>query len=146
MILGGCAAAAMGIDTSHPVAMACISFSSLGQGFAYPALMVSMLATSERQDQAVATTTLGLWRSLGSVMGVAVSSWIFQNTLLYHLQIQVTGVEKDHIIALVRKSVHSIALLDPVHRLEGMYPRQHSYQSTLLIYLQSPAPTPMRSA
>jgi len=121
MVIGGCAAASMGIDTYHPVAMICISFSSLGQGFAYPSLMVSILATSKHEDQAVATTTLGLWRSLGSVMGVAVSSWIFQNTLLYHLNSNVTGVEKDHIIALVRKSVHSIALLDPLHQLEGMF-------------------------
>ncbi|CAG8088106.1 unnamed protein product [Penicillium salamii] len=121
MILGGFAAASMGMDTSHPVAMICISFSSFGQGFAFPSLMVSMLATSKQEDQAVATTTLGLWRSLGSVMGVAVSSWIFQNTLIYHLNQNVTGVEKDHIIALVRKSVHSISQLDPLHRLEGMY-------------------------
>ncbi|CAG8164483.1 unnamed protein product [Penicillium salamii] len=118
MILGGFAAASMGMDTSHPVAMICISFSSFGQGFAFPSLMVSMLATSKQEDQAVATTTLGLWRSLGSVMGVAVSSWIFQNALIYHLNQKVTGVEKDHIIALVRKSVHSISQLDPVHRLE----------------------------
>lgn len=122
MVAGGCAAASLGLNTSHPVAMICISFSSLGQGFAYPSLMVSILATSKREDQAVATTTLGLWRSLGSVMGVAVSSWVFQNTLLYYLNHQVTGAEKDHVIALVRKSVHSIALLDPVHRLEGMSP------------------------
>jgi MFS family permease len=121
MVIGGCAAASMGIDTHNPVAMVCISFSSLGQGFSFPCLMVSILATSKREDQAVATTTLGLWRNLGSVMGVAVSSWIFQNTLIYHLKHNVTGVDKDHIIALVRKSVHSIALLDPVHRSEGTF-------------------------
>jgi MFS family permease len=120
MLVGGCAAASMRIDTYSPVAMICISFSSLGQGFAFPSMMVSVLATSKKEDQAVATTTLGLWRSLGSVMGVAVSSWIFQNTLLYHLNNNVTGIEKDHIIALVRKSVHSVLLLDPVHQLEGM--------------------------
>ncbi|KAJ5337694.1 Major facilitator superfamily domain general substrate transporter [Penicillium brevicompactum] len=132
MIVGGFAAAAMGIDTSHPVAMACISFSSFGQGFAFPSLMVSMLATSKHEDQAVATTTLGLWRSLGSVMGVAVSSWIFQNALIYHLNDKVTGVDKDHIIALVRKSVHSISQLDPVHQLEGMFqPMTRSYSDAL---------------
>ncbi|CAG7921275.1 unnamed protein product [Penicillium olsonii] len=122
MVVGGFAAASMGIDTSHPIAMMCISFSSLGQGFAFPSLMVSILATSKQEDQAVATTTLGLWRSLGSVMGVAVSSWIFQNALIYHLNKNVTGVEREHIIALVRKSVHSISQLDPVHRLEGIHP------------------------
>jgi hypothetical protein len=120
-VIGGCAAASMGIDTSQPLSMVCISFSSLGQGFSFPTLMVSILATSEKQDQAVATTTLGLWRSLGAVMGVAVSSWIFQNSLIYHLNRNVTGIEKNHIIALVRKSVDTIAHLDPIHRREGMF-------------------------
>ncbi|CAG8904080.1 unnamed protein product [Penicillium egyptiacum] len=118
MVIGGCAAASMGIDTSQPLSMVCISFSSLGQGFSFPSLMVSILATSEKQDQAVATTTLGLWRSLGAVMGVAVSSWIFQNSLIYHLNRNVTGIEKNHIITLVRKSVNTIARLDPIHRRE----------------------------
>ncbi|KAF7527417.1 hypothetical protein PCG10_002820 [Penicillium crustosum] len=121
MVIGGFAAASMGINTSEPLSMICISLSSLGQGFAFPALMVGILATSEKKDQAVATTTLGLWRSLGAVMGVAVSSWIFQNSLLYHLNNNVTGIEKNHIIALVRKSVDTIAHLDPIHRREGVF-------------------------
>jgi MFS family permease len=120
MVVGGCAAASMGIDTSQPLSMICISLSSFGQGFAFPSLMVSILATSEQKDQAVATTTLGLWRNLGAVMGVAVSSWIFQNTLIYELDQNVTGIDKSHVIALVRKSVQSIAHLDPLHRRQGM--------------------------
>ncbi|KAJ5587221.1 uncharacterized protein N7459_002986 [Penicillium hispanicum] len=116
MLLGGCAAASMGINTPHAVAMVCVSFSSLGQGFSFPSLMVSILATSEQDDQAVATTTLGLARNLGSVMGVAISSWIFQNALVYQLNHKVTGAEKGHIIALVRQSIRAIADLDPFHR------------------------------
>ncbi|KAJ5952360.1 Major facilitator superfamily domain general substrate transporter [Penicillium vulpinum] len=116
MVIGGFAASSMGINTSQAVSMICVSFSSLGQGFSFPCLMVSILAASEKQDQAVATTTLGLWRNLGAVMGVAVSSWIFQNSLLYQLDNNVTGIDKEHIIALVRKSVHAIAHLDPIHR------------------------------
>lgn len=120
MVMGGCAAASMGIDTSQPLSMICISLSSLGQGFAFPTMMVSILATSEQKDQAVATTTLGLWRNLGAVMGVAVSSWIFQNSLIYQLNQNVTGIEKDYIITLVRKSIHSIIEIDPLHRREGV--------------------------
>ncbi|KAJ5558625.1 hypothetical protein N7535_008842 [Penicillium sp. DV-2018c] len=118
MVVGGCAAASMGIDTPQTISLLCISISSFGQGFAFPSLMVSILATSEQKDQAVATTTLGLWRNLGSVMGVAVSSWIFQNSLIYELDQKVTGVDKSHVIALVRKSVQSIAHLSPLHRRE----------------------------
>ncbi|KAJ6113423.1 MFS multidrug transporter [Penicillium sp. IBT 18751x] len=118
MLLGGCAAATMGVHTAPAVAMFCVSFSSLGQGFSFPTLMVSILATSEQDDQAVATTTLGLARNLGSVMGVAISSWIFQNSLLYQLDQNVTGAEKGHIISLVRKSIRAIGDLDHIHRQE----------------------------
>lgn len=119
MLLGGCTAASLNMTTSYAVAMICVSFSSLGQGFSFPSVMVSVLATSEQDDQAVATTTLGLARNLGSVMGVSISSWIFQNALLYELEHKVTGVEKDHIIALVRKSIRAISDLDPFHQHQG---------------------------
>lgn len=120
MLLGGCAAASMGVNTPHAIAMVCVSFSSLGQGFSFPSLMVSILATSDQDDQAVATTTLGLARNLGSVMGVAVSSWIFQNSLIYQLDHKVTGAEKSHIISLVRKSIRAIGDLDKFHQEQGM--------------------------
>lgn len=119
MFLGGCAAATLGVNTAPAVAMLCVSFSSLGQGFSFPTLMVSILATSEQDDQAVATTTLGLARNLGSVMGVAISSWIFQNALVWELGQKVTGADKRHIIGLVRKSIRAIGELDTVHRQEG---------------------------
>ncbi|KAL4802373.1 major facilitator superfamily-domain-containing protein [Aspergillus unguis] len=116
LLLGGLAAMTMGVGTPDIVAMVCVSLSSLGQGFSFPSLMVSVLATSETDEQAVATTTLGLFRNLGSVMGVATSSWILQNTLLYQLQDKVTGPDKEAVIELVRKSIQAIAKLDPVHR------------------------------
>lgn len=121
LLLGGLAAGSMGISTPNAVAMICVSFSSLGQGFSFPSMMVSILATSEQDDQAIATTTLGLARNLGSVMGVSISSWIFQNTLFYELDHRVTGAEKGHIIGLVRKSIRAIASLDPVHQHEGIF-------------------------
>ncbi|RAH44511.1 putative MFS multidrug transporter [Aspergillus brunneoviolaceus CBS 621.78] len=123
MLIGGIAAATMGVGTPDVIAMMCVALTSLGQGFAFPSLMVSVLATSEQEDQAVATTTLGLWRNLGSVMGVATSSWIFQNSLLYELDERVTGTNKADIILLVRKSVQAIAKLDPLsqHQVIGAY-------------------------
>ncbi|KAJ5946890.1 hypothetical protein N7454_003729 [Penicillium verhagenii] len=116
MLLGGVLAGLMNVNTSQALAMICVSFSSLGQGFSFPSLMVSILATSDHADQAVATTTLGLARNLGSVLGVSISSWIFQNVLFYELERQVTGVHKRDIIGLVRKSIRSIGDLDQVHR------------------------------
>lgn len=121
MLLGGCTAASLNMHTPYALAMICVSFSSLGQGFSFPSVMVSVLATSEQDDQAVATTTLGLARNLGAVMGVSISSWIFQNALYYELERNVKGVEKDHIIALVRKSIRAISSLDPLHQHQGSY-------------------------
>ncbi|CAL5870584.1 uncharacterized protein PFLUO_LOCUS4823 [Penicillium psychrofluorescens] len=120
MLVGGCAAASMGMNTPDGVAMICVSLTLLGQGFTFPSLMVSVLATSEQSEAAVATTTLGLWRNLGSVMGVAASSWVFQNTLVFQLEHMVTGPDKRDIISLVRKSVRVIADLDSKHRHQVM--------------------------
>ncbi|KAJ5740189.1 MFS transporter [Penicillium malachiteum] len=116
ILLGGLLAGSMDIGTPDSFATIFVSFSSFGQGFAFPTLMVSILATSEQADQAVATTTLGLFRNLGSVLGVSISSWIFQNVLIYELGRQVTGESKEYIIGLVRKSIPSIADLDPLHQ------------------------------
>ena len=91
----------------------------MGQGFLNPNSMMSALALSSRADQAVVTTTIGLWRSLGMVMGVALSSLTFQNSLVVNLNRLVTGPEKDSIIELVRSSVRSIRLLDPGPQNEG---------------------------
>ncbi|KAJ5488854.1 hypothetical protein N7539_003744 [Penicillium diatomitis] len=132
MVVGGCAAGLMGLHTSDSVAMICVSFSSLGQGFSFPSLMVSMLATSEQDDQAVATTTLGLVRNLGAVMGVSVSSWIFQNMLIWQLDDRVTGPGKDEVISLVRKSIRAISELDPLHQREVIEAYAMSLRLTFL--------------
>jgi MFS family permease len=70
---------------------------SIGQGLSFPATSVAVLATSSQEDQAVMTSTLILWRSLGIVMGVAVSSVILQNGLTVYLEQLVTGPRKDDV-------------------------------------------------
>lgn len=119
-VLGGCSTTAMALfDIPDAVSMVLLSLSSLGQGFAFPTMTVAILAINRQADQAVATTTLGLWRNLGAVMGVAISSWILQNTLLFRLEEVVTGPHKEEIILRVRKTVDAIAELDPVHQRQG---------------------------
>jgi MFS family permease len=122
---------------------------SLGQGLSYPATMVGVLATSTQDDQAVMTSTLSLWRQLGTVMGVALSSLVLQNVLTVWLDALVTGADKEEvcqapvlsdkhtallftlrylpftkatqIILTVRRSVRSILDLDPEHKQQGTY-------------------------
>jgi hypothetical protein len=66
----------------------------LGQALMFPATTLSVLATSDVADQAVMTSTLMLWRNLGTVMGVAVSSLVMQNALVAYLDKFVSGPDK----------------------------------------------------
>lgn len=81
---------------------------SVGQGLSFPATSLAVLATSTQEDQAVMTSTLILWRSLGVVMGVSLSSVILQNALTAYLEQLVTGADKADVILRVRKNVHAI--------------------------------------
>ncbi|TAQ91579.1 hypothetical protein B7494_g51 [Chlorociboria aeruginascens] len=90
--------------------------SSMGQGFLFPGSFIAVLAVSEQAEQAVVTSTLILWRSLGMVMGVASSSLVLQNALLIYLNENITGPDKYQVIEEVRKSVQAIADLEPRSR------------------------------
>jgi MFS family permease len=96
-----------------------IPFCSIGQGFFFPSVTIAVLALNSQDEQAVVTTTLGLLRNVGAILGVAVSSWIFQNALIIYLERMVTATSqarKSHIINKVRESIHAIADLDPLHK------------------------------
>ncbi|KAH7411107.1 major facilitator superfamily transporter [Cadophora sp. MPI-SDFR-AT-0126] len=89
---------------------------SIGQGFVFPATFMAILAVSKQADQAVVTSTLILWRSMGSVLGVATGSLVLQNALLIYLEKLVIGPDKEDVIQQVRKSVRAIADLEPMYR------------------------------
>ncbi|KAA8902961.1 major facilitator superfamily transporter [Sphaerosporella brunnea] len=85
----------------------------LGNGFVMPSSLMSTLTMSTQADQAVATSTLIMWRSLGGVLGIASSSLIVQNFLAVFLKAEITGPNKEELIEKVRKNVQSIFDLDP---------------------------------
>jgi hypothetical protein len=62
---GGLASASLGIDSPETLAMVSLSLVGFGQGLAWLTMAVSMLASNEQNDQAVALTTMGLWRKFG---------------------------------------------------------------------------------
>jgi hypothetical protein len=97
MVIGSALLSSMNSSLSTWAYTLLIAVSSMGKGFAYPSVSLSMLATSTTEDLAVATSTLILWRSLGTVMGVAVSSLITQNAMLYYLNQFVTGPQKEEV-------------------------------------------------
>ncbi|EXJ74784.1 uncharacterized protein A1O5_01479 [Cladophialophora psammophila CBS 110553] len=120
MGLGGAMAVmCLSADTPTSLVPYLIPFVQIGQGFFFPAGTIAVLALNSQEDQAVATTTLGLIRNLGSIMGVALSSWVLQNALPIYLNKCVTAPDaatKEHIIRTVRESIRSIRDLDPVHK------------------------------
>ncbi|KAK4189294.1 major facilitator superfamily domain-containing protein [Podospora australis] len=86
----------------------CLIPASAGQGFQFPGTFMAVLAVSSQQEQAVVTSTLILWRSLGMVLGVSVSSLVVQNALWFYLEKFVIGPEKDAVVEKVRQSVEAI--------------------------------------
>lgn len=121
------------LSRSSPVWMDVILVSpaSIGQGFAFPATTLAVLATSTQEEQAVVTTTLTLFRTLGSVLGVSLCSWMLQTVLPIFLRLDVTVPGADGIIDQVRRSVGTISNLEPTAQNQGMSIPQFSYTSEL---------------
>lgn len=109
---------------------------NLGGGFVFPSTLMSVLATSPQNDQAVATSTLFLWRSLGSVIGVASSSLIVQNCLYYFLEKRVTGEGKREVIQKVRKSVTAIFDLPKQTQEQGQSFYMKKFLQALIKYFE----------
>ncbi|KAH0496830.1 hypothetical protein TgHK011_004174 [Trichoderma gracile] len=89
---------------------------SIGQGFQFPGTFMAVLASSTQAEQAVVTSTLILWRCVGLVLGVAMSSLVVQNALVHYLGVFVQGPEKEDVVRRVRKSVEAVAELEEPYR------------------------------
>jgi hypothetical protein len=98
MLIGGICLVIMKRETPLWLATIFLSPPSIGQGFMFPATTLAVLATTSVEDQAAMTSTLTLWRNLGSVMGVAISSLVLQNALLAYLTRYVTGPNKEEVL------------------------------------------------
>lgn len=94
----------------------CLVPSAVGQGFQFPGTFMAVLAASDQREQAVVTSTLILWRSLGMVLGVASSSLVVQNALVGYLDEFVRGPDKDEVIRRVRESVEEVVKLPAAYR------------------------------
>lgn len=130
---GAIAVSCLSADTPTQLVPWLIPFVSIGQGFFFPAATIAVLALNSQEDQAVATTTLGLVRSLGSILGVALSSWILQNALPIYLNKHVTAPDeaaKERIIRTVRESIRSIRFLDPEHKKQVITAYAFSLRAT----------------
>jgi hypothetical protein len=94
MLIGGICLAALWDGIPKWLATIFVIPPSAGQGFMFPSTTMSLLAVSSKADQAIVTAAIGVFRNLGSVMGVAISSLILQNALVAYLNQYVTGPKK----------------------------------------------------
>ncbi|KAK8042607.1 hypothetical protein PG994_013090 [Apiospora phragmitis] len=85
-------------------------------GFQFAGTFLAILASSEKNEQAIVTSTLMLWRSLGMVLGISASSVVFQAFLTRYLNMFVQGTRQAETIALVRGSIEVISGLQEPYR------------------------------
>ncbi|WYZ45158.1 hypothetical protein EsH8_VIII_000474 [Colletotrichum jinshuiense] len=129
LFVGTVALAAMRRGWPSWVYLLCLVPSSIGQGFQFPGSFMAVLVASEQREQAVVTSTLILWRSLGMVLGVASSSLVVQNALVGYLDEYVQGPDKDEVIRKVRESVESVVKLPEMYREQVVM----SYEAALRV-------------
>lgn len=76
--------------------------------------LIALISNASPADQAVATACSYLFRSLGSVVGLSVSSTVVQQTLKIQLRDRLeSGKDADIIVSRVRESLDYIKTLEP---------------------------------
>jgi predicted MFS family arabinose efflux permease len=119
MLSGGLATSMLGQSTPSWLGTLAIAPPYAGQGFLFPATILGLVSTSSQDEQAVAMTTLILFRNLGIVLGVAMSSLILQNSLVMYLDRFIVGPHKLEIIERLRMSVRAVQDLHGEQKLQG---------------------------
>ena len=77
-------------------------------------MLTHEVANAAPEDQAVTTACSYLFRSLGSVVGIALGSTIIQQSLRSNLKDALgSGKEAEEIVQKVRRSLDAIKSLDP---------------------------------
>lgn len=99
----------------------------------FPGTLTALLSISEQSDQAIVTSTLILWRSLGVIVGISFISLVVQNMLVVFLNRLVSGPEKQWVIQEIRKSVHAISRLPPEYQAQVIDAYAASFRVAFII-------------
>lgn len=85
-----------------------------GNGIGVTTTLIALISNAAPEDQAVTTACSYLFRSLGSVIGISLSSTVVQQSLRSHLIQRLGGGEEaDRIVQRVRRSLDYIRTLEP---------------------------------
>ncbi|KAK0615559.1 major facilitator superfamily domain-containing protein [Bombardia bombarda] len=86
---------------------------NLGLGLTNPSVLFSFVSLFEHREQAVATSTVYLIRSMGTIYGVTVTAAIVQNVLRTRLRETLGDEATDELVEKLRKSVFALRDLPP---------------------------------
>ncbi|KAK4139266.1 major facilitator superfamily-domain-containing protein [Dichotomopilus funicola] len=114
MLLGNLLAMSMGITDSRWKESLYMVPANLGLGLTNPSVLFSFVSLFEHQEQAVATSTVYLIRSMGTIYGVTITAAIVQNVLLVRLPGTLGDAATEELIEKLRQSLFSISELPPV--------------------------------
>ncbi|KAJ5500245.1 hypothetical protein LT330_002275 [Penicillium expansum] len=101
--------------TASTVAMICgMVMAAFGNGIGVTTTLIGLISNATHEDQAVVTACSYLFRSLGSVIGLSLSSTVVQQVLRNRLQSGLRDSKNiDQIVEGVRESLDFIKTLDP---------------------------------
>lgn len=89
-------------------------FSAFGNGIGVTTTLIGLISNATFEDQAVVTACSYLFRSLGSVIGLSLSSTVVQQLLRERLRLRLKDSKDiDYIVNGVRESLDFIKKLDP---------------------------------
>jgi len=114
MVLGNGLVASLKYQDSSWKYVAYLFPANIGQGIVYPSILFTNIAHFEQSQQAVSTSMVYLFRSMGTVWGVAAASTIIQNILSSRLPAALAEFpNSEKIIDEIRHSVSVLRDLDP---------------------------------
>ncbi|KAL2162505.1 hypothetical protein VTH06DRAFT_7419 [Thermothelomyces fergusii] len=113
MLLGNLLAVTMGKEGNRWIDFVFLLPANLGLGLTNPSVLFSFVSLFEHSEQAVATSTVYLIRSMGSIYGVTVTSAIVQNVLLARLPATLGDAATEELVEKLRQSLFAIGELPP---------------------------------
>ncbi|KAK4033374.1 major facilitator superfamily domain-containing protein [Parachaetomium inaequale] len=114
MLLGNLLAMTMGMTGNRWREFVYLVPANLGLGLTNPSVLFSFVSLFEHKaEQAVATSTVYLIRSMGTIYGVTVTSAIVQNVLLARLPATLGDAATEELIEKLRQSIFSLRELSP---------------------------------
>ncbi|KAK4244064.1 major facilitator superfamily-domain-containing protein [Corynascus novoguineensis] len=113
MLLGNLLAMTMGMTGNRWIEFVYLLPANIGLGLTNPSVLFSFISLFEHSEQAVATSTVYLIRSMGSIYGVTVTSAIVQNVLLSRLADTLGDAATEELVERLRQSLFSLRELPP---------------------------------